>query len=176
MNKINIETYENEKKANFKIYIDEKLELDVKGLRYNNTNDLMDEITRSYERYTSNNRPKQKVTKGTAKYAGYYEMAQAIEMIPTNKQFTSKDMARLIVDETSSKFGGTHANISAALSTFEKSKYPSWLEVIGKQGRSKLYKKNRDVTTRQIEADLRRAAKNSSSECKKMRKNKGLSY
>jgi len=162
MNKINIETFEDQKKANFKIYIDEKLEFEAKGLIFNNTGDLMDEIGRYYEKYISAKQPEKKIIKGPAKYAGYFEMSQAIEAIPTNEQFTSKDLARLIVDETSSKFAQTQANISSALSAFETSKWhPDWLEIVGKQGRSRLYKKNKVISNRQIEEDLRKAVKKS---------------
>lgn len=160
MNKINIETYENEKKANFKIYIDEKLEFDAKGLIFKNTSDLMDEIGRHYERYISTKQTGKKVQKGIAKYAGYYEIAQAIEIMPKNEQFTSKDLVRLIVDETSSKFRGTHANISATLSAFKIANwYPDYLKVEGMRGRSRLYMKTKDVPAKQIESDFRKAAK-----------------
>ncbi len=160
MNKINIETNENEKKANYKIYIDDKLELDVKGLRYNNTIDLMDEISKKYERYISTKQPEKTITKGLAKYAGYYEIAQTIEIIPFNQPFTTKELARLIVDESSPKFLQTHANISAVFSAFKNPKFcPNWLEVTGMSGRSRLYKKNRAISAEKIESDLREAAK-----------------
>lgn len=160
MNKINIETYENEKKANYKIYIDEKLELEVKGFRYKNTNELMDWISRSYERYISTLQPTTTVNMGGAKFAGYYEVAQAIEMLPDNQPFTTRDIARNIVDEVSPKFRQTHANISADLSAFkEPEDYPDWLEVVGMKGRAREYKKTRDVSAKEIENDLRKAAK-----------------
>ena len=160
MNKITIETFENEKKANFKIYIDEKLEFDAKGLTFKNTGDLMDEIGRQYERHISTKQPGKKVQKGVAKYAGYYEISQAIEIIPKNEQFTSKDLTRLITDETSSKFKGTHANISATLSAFKIAKwYPDYLKDEGMRDRSRLYMKTKDVPAKQIEEDLKKAAK-----------------
>lgn len=160
MNKINIETYENEKKANYEIYIDGKLELGVKGLRYNNTSDLMDEITRKYERYISTKPPEKTVMKGSAKYAGYYEIAQTVEIVPIIQPFTTKELAKLIVDETSSKFPQTHANISAVFSAFRDPKHcPNWLEVVGMRGRSREYRKKRNVPAKEIEMDIRKAVK-----------------
>lgn len=159
MNKINIETYENEKKANYKIYIDDKLELEVIGFKYNSTDELMDWITRSYEQYISTQKSEGTVNMGGAKYAGYYEIAQAIEIIPINEQFTTKDIARHIAPETSSKFPQTNANISATFSAFKKYKYPSWLKVIGMKGRARLYEKTQKKSSKQIEEDLRDAGK-----------------
>lgn len=159
MNKINIETYENEKKANYKIYIDDKLELEVKGFKYNSTDELMDWITRSYEQYISTQKSEGTVNMGGAKYAGYYEISQAIEIIPINEQFTTKDIARNIVPETNSKFTQTNANISAVFSAFKNTQYPNWLKVIGMKGRSRLYQKTKAVSSSQIERDLRDSGK-----------------
>jgi len=79
-------------------------------------------------------------------------------MIPVNETFITKDIARQIVDETNQKFDQTLANISSFFSPFKKTEYPAWLEVVGKQGRSRLYRKKKDVSSREIEVDLGKAA------------------
>lgn len=160
MNKINIEINENERKADYQILINEKLEHEVKGLRFNDNNEIMDWVNRSYNQCISIKKPEKKVDKGSAKFAGYYAIAQAIAFRRINASFTTKDLATNIDNPANKSFTQTSANISAALSAFKKSNwYPDWLKVIGMRGRSREYMKTKDVSTREIEDDLRKAAK-----------------
>ena len=120
----------------------------------------MDEISRSYERYVTTRQPETRIIKGPAKFAGLSEVSQAMAMIPVNTSFTTKDITRMIVPETSSKFTQTNANISANFSVFKKANYyPNWLEVLGMRGRSREYRKTKNVTAKDVEKEIRNTAK-----------------
>jgi len=156
-----MEINEKQKVANYTISKNGKVEHEVKGLRFKDDSELMDWVLKSYKQcLSSSDHVDTSITRGGARYAGYYEVAQAIEKIPVGQLFTTRDVAKFIFDERDTKFSQTHANISADLSAFNKIKwYPDWLEVVGQRGRARLYKKRKDISAKQIEDDMRKAAK-----------------
>lgn len=160
MLEIKIEINEQQKTANYKISKNGRIEHEVKGLPYKSNNELWEWVARSFEQYLSSENQNTAIEWGHAIYAGYYEVAQAIRRIPVGQPFTTRDVAKIIVDERSNKFPQTHANISADFSAFNKAGwYPNWLEVTGQRGRARVYKKKKDISANQIEEDLKEAAK-----------------
>ena len=160
MKKIIIEIDETKKKADYQISINGEIEHEVKGLKFGDNDEILDWLGRSLRQLTVIKHPDKTIIKGNAKFAGYSEVSQAMAMIPVNEPFTTKDVTRIIVPEISSKFTQTNANISADFSAFKIANwYPDYLKVEGMRGRSRLYVKTKDVPAKQIEDDLRKAAK-----------------
>lgn len=150
MIQINIEWDKKRKSASYTIRGENVEEHSVKGIKAENFDDIFPWIKLWYARVCESDI----LIKSTAKYAGYTEIAEAVSQIEVGKEFTTSDVAEKIVSKNSPKFSQTRANISSLFSLIPKTKV-DWITVVGKRGRSRIYRKTKGLSIQDLEKRLR---------------------